>query len=110
MRPSGSSPSQFESLVKGVTIPRRSKSPIISTSVVSLRNDIEIQNARFPLLLLYLLNPEKAGLPESKIPIVGFAIRFPGSSRNRTITYAVHEQLLDKFEVNEDPEDYDYQD
>ncbi|HNY44736.1 MAG TPA: Z1 domain-containing protein [Bacteroidales bacterium] len=75
-----------------------------------VRNDLEIKSARFPLLLLYLLNPEKAGLPESEKPIVGFAIRFPGSSKNRTITYAVHQQLLDKFEVNEDPEDYDYED
>jgi len=75
-----------------------------------VRNDLEIKSARFPLLLLYLLNPEKAGLPESEKPIVGFAIRFPGSKINRTITYAVHQQLLDKFEVNEDPEDYDYED
>ena len=75
-----------------------------------VRNDLEIKSARFPLLLLYLLNPEKAGLSVSENPIVGFAIRFPGSNKNRTITYAVHEQLLDKFEVNEDPEDYDYED
>ncbi len=75
-----------------------------------VRNDLEIKSARFPLLLLYLLNPEKAGLLDSEKPLVGFAIRFPGSSKNRTITYAVHEQLLNKFEVNEDPEDYDYED
>ncbi|HPE41251.1 MAG TPA: Z1 domain-containing protein, partial [Bacteroidales bacterium] len=75
-----------------------------------VRNDSEIKSARFPLLLLYLLNPEKAGLPEFEKPIVGFAIRFPGSSKNRTVTYAVHQQLLDKFEVNEDSEDYDYED
>lgn len=47
-----------------------------------VRNDSEIKSARFPLLLLYLLNPEKAGLPKSEKPIVGFAIRFPGSSKN----------------------------
>jgi len=75
-----------------------------------VRNDLEIINARYPLLLLYLLNPEKAGLPESENPVAGFAVRFPGSSKNRTITYAVHEELLDKFEVNQDPEDYDNED
>ena len=75
-----------------------------------VRNDLEIRNARFPLLLMYLLNPEKAGLPDAENPIVGFAIRFPGSKINTTVTYAVHEQLLDKFEVNEDPEDYEYED
>lgn len=75
-----------------------------------VRNDLEIKNARYPLLLLYLLNPDKAGLIGSKNPIVGFAIRFPGSNKNRTISYAVHEQLLDKFEVNEDPDDYEYED
>jgi hypothetical protein len=75
-----------------------------------VRNDMEIRNARFPLLLLYLLNPEKAGLSGTVNPIVGFAIRFPGSKYNTTVTYAVHEQLLDKFEVNEEPEDYEYED
>ena len=75
-----------------------------------VRNDMEIRNARFPLLLLYLLNPEKAGLTGIVNPIVGFAIRFPGSKYNTTVTYAVHEQLLDKFEVNEEPEDYEYED
>ncbi len=75
-----------------------------------VRNDPEIKNARFPLLLLYLLNPEKAGLSASENPIVGFAIRFPGSTKDRTITYAVHEQLLERFEVNEEPDDYDYED
>ncbi len=75
-----------------------------------VRNDMEIRNARFPLLLLYLLNPEKAGLPDIENPIVGFAIRFPGSKTNTTVTYAVHEQLLDKFEVTEEPEDYEYED
>ncbi len=75
-----------------------------------VRNDLEINNARFPLLLIYLLNPEKAGLPDIDIPIVGYAIRFPGSKTNTTVTYAVHEQLLSKFEVNEAPEDYEYED
>lgn len=75
-----------------------------------VRNDEEIKNARFPLLLLYLLNPEKAGLSDSENPIVGFAIRFPGSKVNTTVTYAVHEQLLAKFEVTEDTEEYEYED
>ncbi len=75
-----------------------------------VRNDMEIKSARYPLLLLYLLNPEKADLSDTEKPIVGFAIRFPGSKNNTTVTYAVHEQLLDKFEVNEDPEDYEYED
>jgi hypothetical protein len=75
-----------------------------------VRNDLEIYNARFPLLLIYLLNPEKADLLDIDIPIVGYAIRFPGSKTNTTVTYAVHEQLLAKFEVNEAPEDYEYED
>lgn len=75
-----------------------------------VRNDKSIKNARYPLLLLYLLNPEKARVTDFDIPIVGFAIRFPGSEKNTTITYAVQKQLLDKFEVQEDPEDYDYED
>jgi len=75
-----------------------------------VRNDLEISNARFPLLLIYLLNPKNVGLPDIDVPIVGYAIRFPGSKTNTTVTYAVHEQLLAKFEVNEAPEDYEYED
>ncbi len=105
-------------LAKMKTIEKKKTSPDKTGTVKSLnypngnlvRNDEEIKNARFPLLLLYLLNPEKAGLPNTEKPIVGFAIRFPGSKNNRSVTYAVHEQLLDKFEFNEDPEDYDYED
>jgi hypothetical protein len=75
-----------------------------------VRNDLEIKNARYPLLLLYLLNPKKAEIESFDTPIVGFAIRFPGSNKNISITYAVHEQLLDKFDTSDEIEDYDYED
>ena len=75
-----------------------------------VRNNQNIKNARFPLLLLYLLNPSKAGLSDFSNPVVGFAIRFPGSKTDTSITYAVHKQLLDKFEINGDSEDYEYED
>jgi hypothetical protein len=49
------------------------------------------------LLLIYLLDPEGAGLPADSEPVVGFAISFPGTDRNDAVAYAVHSQLLDNF-------------
>ncbi len=53
------------------------------------------------LLLIYLLDPEGAGLIESSDPIVGFAVSFPGSNRDDAVTYAVHSQLLQNFDIDE---------
>ena len=53
------------------------------------------------LLLIYLLDPEGAELNESSDPIVGFAVSFPGSNRDDAVTYAVHSQLLQNFDIDE---------
>jgi hypothetical protein len=69
----------------------------------------EIRDPKNPLLILYLLDPveSKTGMPPGTPPFVGFAISFPFSRFNNNITYAVHEQLLEKFNVvEEDFEDY----
>ena len=50
------------------------------------------------LLLIYFLDPEKAGLTEKSNPVVGFAISFPGTDRDDAVAYAVHEQLLSVFD------------
>jgi hypothetical protein len=50
------------------------------------------------LLLIYFLDPEKAGLTDKSNPIVGFAISFPGTDRDDAVEYAVHEQLLSLFD------------
>ncbi|MBS1641603.1 MAG: Z1 domain-containing protein [Bacteroidetes bacterium] len=63
----------------------------------------EFRNPTTALLILYLLNPEKAGY-NGKEPIVGFAVSFPRSRVNPTVTFAVHEQLLSKFDINDDVE------
>ena len=55
------------------------------------------------VLKVYFLNPEMAGI-ESLTPIVGFAVSFPKSRVNPTVTFAVHEQLLSKFNINDDLE------
>ncbi|MDQ4121740.1 MAG: Z1 domain-containing protein [Acidobacteriota bacterium] len=61
----------------------------------------EFRRPQNPLLLLYLLDPEGANRPEDSIkitdPIVGYAISFPGSRFNASVSYAVHEQLLPLF-------------
>jgi len=45
-----------------------------------------------------------------KTPIVGFAISFPGSQINSNVTYAVHEDLLSMFEIDDDFENYEDED
>lgn len=63
----------------------------------------EFRNPTSALLILYFLNPEKAGYNGSE-PIVGFAVSFPRSIVNPTVQFAVHEQLLSKFDINDDVE------
>jgi hypothetical protein len=63
----------------------------------------EFRNPATALLILYFLNPDKAGY-NGKEPIVGFAVSFPKSVVNPTVTFAVHEQLLSKFDINDDVE------
>jgi len=63
----------------------------------------EIRKPTTALLVLYFLNPEKAGYSGSD-PIVGFAVSFPRSIVNPTVQFAVHEQLLSRFDINDDVE------
>lgn len=70
-----------------------------------------IRDPQKPLLLIYLLDPEesldKNPLPKGTNPFVGYAISFPKSNFNAPVSYAVNEELLDKFDiVEEDFEDY----
>ena len=53
-----------------------------------------------PLLLIYFLDPQGAGLPESSSPIIGFAISFPRSPRAITVGYAVHQELLNLYNTD----------
>lgn len=71
----------------------------------------ELRDPRKPLLIIYLLDPEesleKYPLPKGTNPFVGYAISFPKSNFNAPVSYAVNEELLDKFDVvEEDFEDY----
>lgn len=71
----------------------------------------ELRNPRNPLLIIYLLDPEesleKYPLPKGTNPFVGYAISFPKSNFNAPVSYAVNEELLDRFDiVEEDFEDY----
>lgn len=67
----------------------------------------EIRDPRKPLLLIYFLNPEEAGLTFARNPIVGYAISFPSSRFNATVSYAVHEQLLPIFNQEDNLEEED---
>ncbi len=72
----------------------------------------EIRDTKKPLLIIYLLDPEesidpKNPLPKGINPFVGYAISFPKSNYNAPVSYAVNEELLDRFDiVEEDFEDY----
>ena len=63
-----------------------------------------------PLLLIYFLEPQGAGLPNDSEPIVGYAISFPGSRFNASVSYAVHRQLLPLFNQEDDLEDVENDD
>lgn len=71
----------------------------------------EIRSPQNPLLLLYFLDPEGAGLVPDSEPVVGYAISFPSSRFLARSTYVIHEQLLPIFfheEVeDEQPDDDD---
>jgi hypothetical protein len=71
----------------------------------------ELRDPRKPLLIIYLLDPieslEKYPLQKGTNPFVGYAISFPKSNFNAPVSYAVNEELLDRFDfVEEDFEDY----
>ncbi len=54
------------------------------------------------MLLIYFLDPEGAGLPAGSDPLVGFAISFPGSRFNAPVRYAIHQQLLELFRIDDE--------
>lgn len=76
----------------------------------------EMRSPQKPLLLIYLLDPEESlgessSLPKGTNPFVGYAISFPKSEYNVPVSYAINEELLDRFDIVEDDfEDYgDYE-
>lgn len=70
----------------------------------------KIRHPNNPLLIIYLLDPSEVEFVIEKTPIVGFAISFPGSQINSNVTYAVHEDLLSMFEIDDDFENYEDED
>jgi hypothetical protein len=71
----------------------------------------DIRNKKVPLMLIYLLDAEGAGLPKGSEPIVGYAISFPASDFQADVEYAVNTHLLDRFNYDDTlPEDYDDED
>lgn len=71
----------------------------------------EIRSPHHPLLLLYPLDPSGARLeadtqgPKDDVPYIGYAISFPDSRNAEKIEYAVHGQLLDRLDWDEEPEE-----
>jgi hypothetical protein len=70
----------------------------------------EIRSPQNPLLLIYLLDTdlslESYPLQAGTNPFVGYAISFPKSNYNAFVSYAVNEQLLDRFNIEDNIEDF----
>lgn len=96
---------EFESALERTKAFHQSNNKIYKNDFPSgdiVRN--EYRNPKNPLLLIYFLDPEGAKLPKKSNPIVGFAISFPKSRFNASVRYAIHEQLLDLFKIDDDIE------
>jgi hypothetical protein len=69
----------------------------------------EIRRPQNPLLLIYFLDPDGANGPYDEVritePVVGYAISFPSSRFNAAVSYAIHEQLLALFNVDDNLEE-----
>lgn len=65
----------------------------------------QIRTPQNPLLLIYFLDPEGAGMPRGSEAIIGYAISFPASRFNATVRYAIHEQLLPVFNQDDSVDD-----
>ena len=70
----------------------------------------EIRDPKKPLLLIYLLDPKesKTELPDDSNPFVGYAISFPKSNYNVFESFAVNEELLNRFDIEDNFDDYEY--
>ena len=66
-----------------------------------VRNTVRKPNR--PLLVIYFLDPAGANL-EIEVPIIGYAISFPGNDRDDAVSFAVHQQLLSQFNLQDETE------
>ncbi len=82
----------------------REKKGVTTGEPLRLNGDWVRNQIRKPdkvLLLLYFLNPEGAKIEDLSKPIVGYAISFPGTDNDDAVTYAVHRQLLQNFDLED---------
>ncbi|MES2448606.1 MAG: Z1 domain-containing protein [Bacteroidota bacterium] len=99
---------EYESAMNLTNLQRKKVGEAMYPNGQIVRN--ELRDPRKPLLIIYLLDPEESleyPLPKGTNPFVGYAISFPKSNFNAPVSYAVNEELLDRFDiVEEDFEDY----
>lgn len=62
-----------------------------------------IRKPNKPLLLIYFLDPIGANI-QNDIPIIGYAISFPANDRDDAVSFAINEQLLEQFNLQDDYE------
>jgi hypothetical protein len=55
--------------------------------------------------MIYFIDAEGAGMSAGSEPIIGFAVSFPKSRFNTIVQYAIHEQLLSFFNIDDNVED-----
>lgn len=95
---------------KNAAVKNRKEIPAYpNTSIV--RNENRFRNSQNPLLLIYLLDPtgakdkDKHPFPKNSLPIAGYAISFPKSNQDSDVEFAVHEQLLEYYNVQDNEEE-----
>ena len=69
----------------------------------------EIRDPKKPLLLIYLLDPKesKTKILDTSNPFVAYAISFPKSNYSVFESFAVNKELLDRFDIEDDFDDYE---
>jgi len=101
---------EYERAMELTNLHRKKKGEAMYPNGQIVRN--ELRDPKKPLLIIYLLDPEesidpKKPMPKGVNPFAGYAISFPKSNYNAPVSYAVNEELLDRFDiVEEDFEDY----
>jgi hypothetical protein len=65
----------------------------------------EYRDPKNPLLILYFLDSKKADIPLDGIPLIGFAVSFPKSKSNLSVSYAINQQLLSMYDIDTEIEE-----
>ena len=84
------------------------ENPPLNLTGKKVRENNDLRPSKRVLLLLYPLSPVGI-VEETDLPLMSFAISFPKSNSNKSVEYAIHEQLLDRFNNDDELDENDYE-